>query len=166
MKILHNKCLLATNVFVIIALLFFTSCNINSNEKTENKAENSYSMLPLITGEKDTAIRDCIVHHSIDGAFAIRTGDWKLNVCPDSRGRSYSTENNIIKDKIELPTMQLYNLKDDIREIKNLIVEHPEIAKELKAALKKIILDGRSTQGTVQKNEGIEGWKQIELIVN
>jgi hypothetical protein len=60
----------------------------------------------------------------------------------------------------------LYNLKEDIGETKNLIVDYPEKAAELKAALKKIILDGRSTPGAIQENDGMEGWKQIETIVN
>ena len=57
-------------------------------------------------------------------------------------------------------------MKDNIGETKNLISEHPEIAAELKAALKKIILDGRSTPGAIQKNDGMEGWTQIEAIIN
>ena len=62
--------------------------------------------------------------------------------------------------------MQLFNLKDDIGETTNLIDQNPEKAAELKAALKKIILDGRSTEGAVQTNESMEDWKQIELIIN
>ena len=62
--------------------------------------------------------------------------------------------------------MQLYNLKDDIGETNNLLAKNPKKAAELKAALKKIILDGRSTTGKIQQNEGMKGWKQIEAIVN
>ena len=62
--------------------------------------------------------------------------------------------------------MQLFNLATDIGETKNLITENPEKAAELKAALKKIILDGRSTSGVIQQNDGMEGWKQIESIIN
>ena len=36
---------------------------------------------------------------------------------------------------------------------------------ELKEVLAKIILDGRSTPGETQENEGMEGWKQIESII-
>jgi hypothetical protein len=62
--------------------------------------------------------------------------------------------------------MQLYNLKEDIGETQNLIAEYPEKAAALKAALKKIILDGRSTKGAKQTNDGMEGWWQIKSIVN
>jgi hypothetical protein len=61
--------------------------------------------------------------------------------------------------------MQLYNLKDDIGETKNLIVAYPKKAAELKAALKKIILDGRSTVGAIQQNEGMGNWRQIKTII-
>ncbi len=62
--------------------------------------------------------------------------------------------------------MQLFNLKEDIGETKNLIEDYPEKALELKKALAKIILDGRSTAGAAQENDGMEGWKQIESIIN
>ena len=35
-----------------------------------------------------------------------------------------------------------------------------------KKALIKIILDGRSTNGIRQENEGMDNWKQIENILN
>ena len=31
---------------------------------------------------------------------------------------------------------------------------------------KQIILDGRSTPGAIQENDGMDGWKQIESIIN
>ena len=52
-------------------------------------------------------------------------------------------------------------------ETKNLIASNPKKAAELKAILKKIILDGRSSEGAIQTNEGMKGWKQIEtLLIN
>ena len=62
--------------------------------------------------------------------------------------------------------MQLFNIKEDVAETKNLIASNPKIAAELKAALKKIILEGRSTNGVTQTNEGMDGWEQIEIIIN
>ena len=58
------------------------------------------------------------------------------------------------------------NLKEDIGETNNLIHDYPEIAMEMKAALAKIILDGRSTTGEPQENEEMDGWAQIESIFN
>ena len=123
-------------------------------------------MLSLITGEGDAEIRDYTIHHSINGSFAIRKGDWKLIVCPGSGGWSYPRPQDIKNEKLDLPDMQLYYLKEDVGETKNLIAEHPAKVAELKAALKRIILDGRSTSGKIQENEGMEGWKQIQPIIN
>ncbi|SIS83090.1 Sulfatase [Zobellia uliginosa] len=50
-------------------------------------------------------------------------------------------------------------IKDDIGESKNRIENNPT------KALKNIIMDGRSTPSTKHKNDGMEGWKQIEGIV-
>ena len=154
-----NKTICTTDFFATCASI--TGYNIKDAEGVD-----SYSMLSLITGETDIDIREYTIHHSIDGSFAIRKGDWKLNVCQGYGGWSYPKTQDIKKGKLDLPAMQLYNLKDDIGETNNRIGEYPEKVAELKAALKKIILDGRSTKGAVQKNDGMEGWKQIESIIN
>ena len=111
-------------------------------------------------------IRKYTVHHSINGSFAIRNGDWKLIFAPSSGGWSYPRPIDIERENLNLPTMQLYNLKNDISETKNLIDIYPEKVNELKKALIKIILDGRSTDGIRQENEGMDNWKQIENILN
>jgi len=146
---------------------FFATCaEIAGYKIKDSEAEDSYSMLPLISENDAEKIREYIVHHSIDGSFAIRQGDWKLCITKGSGGWSSPKPQEIKKKKLNLPDMQLFNLKDDIGETTNLIAQNPEKAAELKAALKKIILDGRSTKGAIQTNEGMENWKQIELIVN
>lgn len=146
---------------------FFATCaEITGYDIKDTEAEDSYSMLPLLTENQTASIREYTVHHSINGSFAIRKEDWKLNVCPGSGGWSSPSPKEITKQNLELPAMQLYNLKEDIGETNNLVAEHPEKVLELKQALKKIILDGRSTSGKKQKNEGMEGWQQIESIIN
>ncbi len=152
---------------IICTTDFFATCaDLTDYKIKDTEAEDSYSMLPLLLGKDDTPIREYTVHHSINGSFAIRQGDWKLNICPGSAGWSYPKPHEIKKEKLDLPAMQLYNLKEDIGETKNLIAEYPEKALQLKTALKKIILDGRSTPGKVQENEGMDGWKQIQQIIN
>ncbi|MBU2950875.1 arylsulfatase [Tamlana agarivorans] len=162
-KGLKNK----TSDKVICTTDFFATCaEIAGYNMPDSEGEDSYSMLPLISGESNNAIREYTVHHSIDGRFAIRQGDWKLAFCPGSGGWSAPRPRDIIKNKLVLPPLQLFNLKDDIGETKNVIDENPEVAVQLKAALKKIILDGRSTPGEIQANEGMAGWTQIESIIN
>lgn len=146
--------------------LFATCAELAEYQILDSQAEDSYSMLPLITGDNDAEIRQYTVHHSIDGSFAIREGDWKLCVCPGSGGWSYPRAQDIKKEKLELPAMQLYNLKADIAECTNLLTENPAKVLELKEALKTIILNGRSTKGDKQNNDTVKSWRQIETIIN
>ncbi|MEI9893203.1 MAG: hypothetical protein WDN28_04660 [Chthoniobacter sp.] len=46
------------------------------------------SMLPAMLGKADKPLREAIVHHSINGSFAIRQGNWKLELCSSSGGWS------------------------------------------------------------------------------
>ena len=152
---------------VICTTDFFATCAAIANyEIKDSEGEDSYNMLPLINGESLQDIRQYTVHHSINGSFAIRKGDWKLIFTPSSGGWSYPRPIDIERENLNLPTMQLYNLKNDISETKNLIDIYPEKVNELKKALAKIILDGRSTDGKRQENEGMDNWKQIENILN
>ena len=51
-----------------------------------NAAEDSYNLLPALTGKPTQPIREAIVHHSIDGMFSIRQGKWKLELGLGSGG--------------------------------------------------------------------------------
>jgi len=157
----------ATISNIICTTDFFATCAAIANyEMKDSEGEDSYNMLPLINGESLQDIRQYTVHHSINGSFAIRKGNWKLIFTPSSGGWSYPRPIDIERENLNLPTMQLYNLKNDISETKNLIDIYPEKVNELKKALAKIILDGRSTDGIRQKNDGMDNWKQIENILD
>ncbi len=145
--------------------LLATCAEIVGYELSDSEAEDSYSMLPLFEQKKlNKPFRQATVHHSINGSFAIRKDDWKLIMCPGSGGWSFPKPNDKkVIDK--LPKIQLYNLKEDPAESKNLQAENFEKVEELKALLIKYILDGRSTPGIVQKNDTTDtDWKQIDFI--
>ncbi len=127
----------------------------------DNEGEDSYNMLPLLKGEKlEGPFREATVHHSVNGSFAIRKGDWKLIMCPGSGGWSFPRPDD--PEAISgLPRVQLYNLNKDPSETENLQGNHPEIVEELKTLLTKYIEDGRSTPGDVQQNEGPQIWDQL-----
>ena len=86
-----------------------------------------------------------MVHHSINGSFAIRQGNWKLELCSDSGGWSNPKPGSA--EAKRLPDTQLYDLGSDIAESKNLQAEHPEIVARLTKELEQIIAKGRSTPG-------------------
>lgn len=125
----------------------------------ENAGEDSYSFLPIISQRKyRQPLREATVHHSIDGRFAIRRGDWKLIVWPGSGGWSFPRTQEDLRD---LPDMQLFNLAEDPFERENVVQERPEKVKELRSLLIKYIKNGRSTPGELQKNDGEQGWEEL-----
>ena len=121
-----------------------------SDSITDSMAEDSHSFLGDLTGEGSTA-RTTTIHHSINGSFAIRKGQWKLNLCPGSGGWSSPKPG---KKTRGMPLVQLYNLADDPGETTNLQDQFPEQVEGLVQQLAKEITTGRSTPGTPQSNEG------------
>ncbi|MGX1928735.1 sulfatase family protein [Flagellimonas sp. 2504JD4-2] len=144
-----------------------TCAAIAGYELKDNEAEDSYNMLPLLNQQPiEGNFREATVHHSINGSFAIRKGEWKLIMCPGSGGWSFPRPNN--KEALEgLPRVQLYNLKNDPAESNNLQASNGEKVEELKNLLTKYIEDGRSTPGIAQQNDGEEAvWKQLWWMEN
>jgi arylsulfatase A-like enzyme len=111
----------------------------------------------------DKPFREATVHHSINGSFAIRKGDWKLIMCPGSGGWSFPRPDD--KAALDsLPSIQLYDLAKDPAESTNLQAENPEKVVELKTLLSKYINEGRSTPGLPQQNDEIDfEWTQINF---
>ena len=60
-----------------------------------------------------------------------------------------------------LPPVQLYNMKTDPSEQKNVEAQHPGKVAELRSLLVKYVEEGRSTPGKPQKNDGDYPWKQL-----
>ncbi len=88
----------------------------------------SVSLLTVLNATAEGPVRDTTIHHSIDGMFAIRHGDWKLIAGLGSGG---FTAPKRIEPRPGEATGQLYNLKEDPAEKVNLWTEHPEIVLEL-----------------------------------
>ncbi|MGB4293244.1 MAG: arylsulfatase [Bacteroidales bacterium] len=131
---------------------YATFAAVTGYKIADNEAEDSYNLLPaLLKPGYRKIIREATVHQSVNGNLAIRKGDWKLLITPGSGGWSFPRPG---KEEKGLPPVQLFNMKNDPSEQKNLQAEYPEIVKELTELLKKYIEDGRSTPGIPQKNEG------------
>ena len=120
--------------------LLATAADIVGEKLPANAGEDSVSMLPNLLGTAKGPLREATVHHSINGSFSIRRGRWKLALCPGSGGWS-----NPRPGKTKgLPPVQLYDLKNDIGETRNVQDKHPEVVKELKDLLEKYKREGRS----------------------
>ena len=129
-----------------------TIADILNVELDDDEGVDSFSMLPLFSKESEVNYRrEFTIHHSINGSFAIRKGDFKFIFTNDSGGWSYPRPWS--KDGEGLPKFQLYNLKTDPGETKNLYGNFPEIESNLIDLFKKAITNGRTTVGNIQKND-------------
>jgi arylsulfatase A-like enzyme len=129
---------------------FISTCSdILGKPLDEASGVDGISFLPTL---KNSSIndREAIVHHSINGSFAIRKGEWKLALCPGSGGWSYPRAG---KTPSGLPSIQLFNLYEDLDEQHNLQAQYPEKVKELTNLLQSYVDLGRSTPGKSQQND-------------
>jgi arylsulfatase A-like enzyme len=138
---------------------FLATCaEIVGAKLPDNAGEDSASLLPVFLGKSDKPVHEAIVHHSINGSFAIREGNWKLELCSGSGGWSAPRPGTPAAQK--LPPVQLYDMSADIGEKTNTQADHTEVIDRLTRLLEKYVADGRSTPGVPQKNDvPIELWK-------
>ena len=118
--------------------LMATCAAIVGAELPPDAGEDSYNILPALTGEPhEKPVRPAIVHHSIDGMFAIRDGKWKLVLGRGSGGWDG-------KGSPSDPEGQLYDMEKDFAETDNLYTKQPDVVQRLAALLEKYKADGRS----------------------
>ncbi len=122
---------------------FLATCSDITNKKlAENEGEDSFSLLPLLLGKnQDYVGPEALIQHSARGVFVVRKGEWKLILGLGSGGFS---KPEVVQPKPGEAAGQLYNLKVDIAETKNVWSEFPEKVKELSDILKKYQETGRS----------------------
>lgn len=109
--------------------------------------EDSVSWLSELNGERPRSVREserAVVHHSIEGKFAIRQGAWKLCLCAGSGGWSKGGGD---------ASPQLYDMHVDPGETNNLAAAQPEVVQQLIRLLESYVANGRSTPGPQQHND-------------
>jgi len=83
------------------------------------------NILPLLMSEDGaTTPHRAFYYYKRDSLQCVRSGDWKLRVAADRRRQSAMVE------------PELYNLKDDIGETKNVAAEHPDVIAKLQEFVK------------------------------
>lgn len=128
---------------VCLTDLLATSAAIVGTKVPANGGEDSYNILPALLGKpRKEPIREATVHHAGDGSFSIRKGKWKLELCPGSGGWSPPSQQAAIEKG--LPTIQLYDLENDIAETTNVYDKFPDVVSDLKELLEKYKKNGRS----------------------
>jgi arylsulfatase A-like enzyme len=118
----------------------FSSVMEASQAPAAEGGEDSLSFLNALRGGRGP--RRSVVHHSSSGMFSIRDGDWKLVLGLGSGG---FTRPQRIQPGEGQPDRQLYNLKEDPREAKDLAKEMPERVAELERLLARIQSEGGSS---------------------
>jgi arylsulfatase A-like enzyme len=120
---------------------FATAAGITGFRLPRDAAEDSYNLLPALLGKRGKPIREAVVHHSANGIFSIRQGEWKLVL---GRGSGGFSEPRKVTPKPGEPAGELYRLSRDPGETENLYLKHPEIVSRLSGLLDKYRREGRS----------------------
>ncbi len=127
-----------------------TLAAITGAELPRNAAEDSFNLLPALTGQAAAPIRPYLLMQAFSGqrTLSIRRENWKYI---DHRGSGGNNYTNTELQRFALPDTapeasgQLYDLATDPGETTNLYFKHPKIAAELKALLEQSKREGRST---------------------
>lgn len=118
--------------------VYATLAAVVGAEIPAGSAEDSYDQLSLWRGRAKSA-RDTLVHNTNPKGYALRHGDWLLIDAPTggvSKVPAWYDEANDYVDDAE--PGELYNLRDDLSQHRNLYAAMPEKAAELKQRLKTV----------------------------
>ena len=96
-----------------------TFAAITNYEIKGDMGEDSFNALGVLMGKTEPT-RESIIHHDYSGNFAIRKSSWKL------------------------VGKRLYNIKEDIKESKDLAKQYPQIVAELSELLEQQKKSGRT----------------------
>jgi arylsulfatase A-like enzyme len=118
--------------------LMATLADLTGEKLPEGAGPDSYSFYPVLLGRHpdDQPIRPPLVLSSAGGALMIRSGEWKLI---DRLGSGGFSKPRLVEPGPGDPAGQLYNLKMDPAETRNLYNERPDVVDQLKGELKNIL---------------------------
>ena len=137
--------------------LYATLSEIVGYRPGSDEAPDSVSMLPLLKDPTGSEVRSSLISQSIDGSLSLRRGRWKLEMCPGSGGWSFPRPDSAEEEG--LPSVQLYDLEQDIGETTNVQHLHPAIVASMREELATLVRRGRSTDGPPLANDGVAVWK-------
>lgn len=142
-----------------------TDANLNADEATD-----SFSFAHVLRDSKARSSRQHFIMQSAEDCFVVRSGNWKLCLCPGSGAQDQWLIEPLSKaswkasladfgkaptreDLKTFPFVQLFNLADDIHEDHNVAANHPDRVAAMVAILEQNIKKGRSTPGPQMKND-------------
>ncbi len=122
--------------------LMATAAEVTGVSVPDNAGEDSFSWLPAAIGTTPgTPLREAVVHHSSQGLFSIRRGEWKL--CMGLGSGGFSDPKKLEPKPGEAPG-QLYNIASDATEATNVYDRNPAVVASLTGLLDKYKSEGRS----------------------
>ncbi|MFI3263386.1 MAG: arylsulfatase [Rikenellaceae bacterium] len=128
-----------TDILATVADLIDTDYN-------RRYAEDSFSFIDeLIPSKKVEKVRNMAIHHSAEGALALRHENW---VFVYAKTGSCSSEPSWFREALGAEKLgaefELFDLDKDPAQTRNVINEYPEIANKLRNMLFKYVYEGRS----------------------
>ena len=135
-----------SNELVSLVDFMATAAAITGYELPAEAAEDSYDVLPALTGKDLKApIRESAIYHASNGVLALRQGDW-IYIDGPSGGVSpepawFREERGVIEHD---ENAELYKITEDPTQTTNLYSEFPDKAEALKALLAQYRMEGRS----------------------
>lgn len=136
----------SSDELICLTDLMATAAELSGAELPDDVGEDSVSFVSALKGEPIVTERTGIVHHSVSGQFAYRSGKWKILM---NKGSGGWTREPMAVDAPE----QLYDMEADPGEQNNLYHSHPEVFERLLAQLESDVKRGRSTAGPNLKND-------------
>ncbi len=122
---------------VCLTDVYATLAEIVGAQLGENEAEDSVSWLPMLRDQPGASRRVPVIHHSVNGMFAIREGRWKLVAGNGSGGREAPA------GKPFVGPYQLFDLSADVEESRNVAAANPDLVERLSDRLEQLRRAGR-----------------------
>ncbi len=123
--------------------IFATIATIVAADIPKGSAEDSYNQLGLWKGES-ASLRESLIHNTNPNGYAVRNKDWVL-IATKTGGVSKVPEwfNKANDYQANQQPGELYNLREDLAQKKNLYAEQPEKVNELTKLLEQIRAKGQ-----------------------
>jgi len=107
---------------------FPTFARLAGFEVPSDRVMDGVDQTDLLLGQSEAGGRDSLLYVRGGRPSAVRKGDWKYFAAGKGRGGHYGEEGS--------SAPELFNLRTDIGETKNVLADHPEIAAELDALVR------------------------------
>ncbi|AKJ64192.1 sulfatase family protein [Kiritimatiella glycovorans] len=154
---------MVSDALVTTVDLMATCAEITGYDLPPDAAEDSVSLLPLLTGRVDAVRETTITHSYLADCLVVRRGPWKLAFAYGSGAPAIIKVREESVDKVApsesearkqgLPPVQLYNVATDPEERNNVHDQYPEKVRELTLFARRQLERGRSTPGAEQEND-------------